>query len=136
MADTYAKKSHVKKNILRNNRSLRNTFPLRVSWSNCFGLFAKQQRNPSAVCWSDWTNSLDSLSTFSVKAYLGQLRSEAFCSYVTDISANDLNIVQGGKVVGTLTLCGAQGGAAYDPKTQEVFVGDYGCGQVDVINAT
>lgn len=59
-----------------------------------------------------------------------------FCSYVTDISANDLNIVQGGKVVGTLTLCGAQGGAAYDPKTQEVFVGDYGCGQVDVINAT
>ncbi len=59
-----------------------------------------------------------------------------FCSYVTDFGTNVVTVVQGGKVVSTISVCGETGSAAYDPANHLVYVGDWACGEVDVINAT
>ena len=58
-----------------------------------------------------------------------------YCVYVTDLSSDDLQVIQGSRFVGEISISGVTIGAAYDPNNEMVYVGGYSCECVYVINA-
>ena len=57
------------------------------------------------------------------------------CVYVTDLSTDAVQIIQGTKYVGEISVSGISIGAAYAPKQESVYVAGYSCECVYVINA-
>ena len=63
------------------------------------------------------------------------INSKAAITVVTDLSSDDLQVIQGTKFIGEIATTGVTIGAAFDSKNGLFYVGGYGCECVYVVNA-
>ncbi len=63
------------------------------------------------------------------------INSKAAITVVTDVSSDDLQVIQGTKFIGEIATTGVTIGAAFDSKNGMFYIGGYGCECVYVVNA-